>query len=71
MPEGEGRQDVYEVCAACHSLMLVEQQRLSRKIWDETLDWMVEEQGMPVLEPAERERILDYLATYYSPETPR
>ena len=32
---------------------------------------MVEEQGMPELEPEERDRILDYLATHLGRETPR
>ncbi len=68
---GEGREDVFYACQACHSLKLVLQQRLSRDSWAETLDWMVEEQGMPPLEPDERERILGYLARYLSPETPR
>ncbi|MEE9301426.1 MAG: hypothetical protein V3V17_09935 [Alphaproteobacteria bacterium] len=47
------------------------QQRLSRDVWDETLDWMVEEQDMPELDPEARELILDYLGTYLSDKTPR
>lgn len=32
---------------------------------------MIEEQGMPEPEPQDYRRILDYLATHLSPETPR
>jgi len=48
----------------------VVQQRLSRDVWDETLDWMVEEQTMPELDPEERAVILDYLSTFLSATSP-
>jgi cytochrome c len=56
---------VASVCSACHSLHLVTQQGLSKQRWDETLDWMVEEQGMDELNPDDREAVLVYLSTYY------
>ncbi len=62
---------MFDLCQACHSLKIVLQQRLSREVWDETLVWMIEEQGMPAPEPAHYTRLLDYLGTYLSPETPR
>ena len=66
LPPGPGREEVYYTCKACHSLMLVQQQGLSRIDWEETLDWMVEEQGMDAIEDeATRDLILDYLATHY------
>jgi len=68
LPIGEGRDDVFYLCSACHSIKTVVQQRLSRDVWDETLDWMVEEQGMPALEEEERQQILEYLSTYVSPD---
>lgn len=71
LPEGPGRDIVFYHCAICHSTRLVLQQRLSRGVWDETLDWMVEEQGMNELEPEIRKIVLDYLSTHLSPETPR
>ncbi len=71
LPPGEGREDVFYLCQACHSLKTVLQQRLSRDVWDETLVWMIEEQGMPAPEPAEYARLLDYLGTYLSPQAPR
>ena len=61
LPEGEGRDEVYGVCGGCHSIKLVIQQGLSRDVWDELLDWMVEEQGMPELDAETRGIVLDYL----------
>ncbi|MFQ5955317.1 MAG: hypothetical protein ACE5JZ_09670 [Kiloniellales bacterium] len=71
LPPGPGREEVFYTCTACHSIMLVKQQRLRRDVWDETLDWMVEEQDMPELDPDQRKIILDYLSTYLSATTPR
>ncbi len=71
LPPGEGRETTFDICNACHSTMLVAQQRLAREIWDETLDYMVEEHGMDALEPEERKEILDYLSTNLSEDTPR
>ncbi|MDX1402307.1 MAG: hypothetical protein R3245_10320 [Kiloniellales bacterium] len=65
LPPGPGREEVYYSCQACHSLAIVKQQGLSRESWDETLVWMVEEQGMPEPDPVERNLILDYLANHY------
>jgi cytochrome c5 len=65
LPVGKGREVVFGLCQACHSLAIVKQQGLSRASWDETLTWMVEEQGMPALDPATRNLVLDYLATHY------
>lgn len=66
LPPGDGREEVYYTCNACHSLKLVTQQGMNRSRWDETLDWMVEEQGMNEIEDiATRTRILDYLSTHF------
>ena len=68
LPPGEGRDEVLGFCGACHSMRLVTQQGLSRSIWDEVLDYMVEEQEMAELEPEDRKLILDYLARFYGPD---
>lgn len=65
LPEGPGRELVFGICQICHSLAIVKQQGLDRESWDETLVWMVEEQGMPSLDPKIRKLILDYLVTHY------
>jgi cytochrome c len=66
LPAGSGREAVFYTCNSCHSLMLVTQQGMSRDRWDETLEWMVEEQGMTEIDDvATRDLILDYLATHF------
>ncbi len=65
LPEGTGRDDVEALCGSCHSLRLVTQQGLARDVWSEVIDYMVEEQDMPELEPDEEVLILDYLARFY------
>jgi hypothetical protein len=66
MPEGPGRDTVFYMCTACHSMQIVVQQGLSRERWDTVLVWMVEEQGMAELDTATRAEILDYLETHYN-----
>ncbi len=65
LPEGVGREEVFYACQACHSLMLVTQQGLDRESWEETLVWMIEEQGMGELDADEWRLILEYLSTFY------
>ena len=68
LPQGPGREEVFGICRACHSLMIVKQQGLTREAWDETLVWMVEEQGMPELDDEYLNLVLDYLASHYGPD---
>lgn len=71
LPPGEGRPVVYAYCTACHSTRIILQQGMSRSRWDQTLDWMVKEQGMPEPGPEAREVLLDYLAAQFPAEQPR
>ncbi len=71
LPDGPGKEEAFYLCHGCHSFFLVRQQRLSRPHWDELLDWMVEEQGMPEIESEERQLVLDYLEANYGETTPR
>ena len=65
LPEGDAQAEVYGVCSACHSLMIVQQQGLSKQSWLDTLDWMIEEQGMAELPEEMLDRIAGYLAEHY------
>ncbi|SEA08123.1 hypothetical protein [Microbulbifer marinus] len=65
LPPGAGQAEVYGLCSSCHSLMIVKQQRLSKEAWLDTLDWMIEEQGMPRLPPKSLDLIASYLAEHY------
>jgi cytochrome c len=64
LPPGEGVDEVYYGCIACHSLRTVTNGGYSRAVWDELLHWMVEEQGMMDPDPEIRVIMLDYLTTY-------
>jgi len=70
-PEGKGREETANMCAACHSGRLVSQQGMSRAQWDNTLDFMTEQHKMPKLEGEERALILDYLAAAFPPKARR
>jgi cytochrome c len=65
LPPGKGREETFYMCAPCHSLKMVTQQGLSAVRWEEAIDWMVAEQEMPPLDPADRKLIVDYLAKFY------
>ena len=69
LPAGKGQVETFAFCSACHSLMIVKQQKLSREDWQETLEWMVEEQGMDELPPEAESLVLDYLSLHFG-ETP-
>jgi len=68
LPPGKGRDEVFNICGACHSLRLVTQQGLPRWRWVEVLAYMVEEQEMEKLDPNDQKLILDYLAKWYGPD---
>jgi hypothetical protein len=55
-------------CSVCHSYRLVEQQRLDRANWDWVMDDMIDKYGATWIDPALRERIVDYLVQHHGPE---
>ncbi len=65
LAEGEGRELVRAHCTGCHSAQLIVQNAGGRAVWRGRLAWMRESQGMPALEAAVEEAILDYLAARY------
>jgi hypothetical protein len=69
-PAGAGREETFYACTACHNFTLVAQQGQTRAQWNETLDWMTERHGMPPLEGKDREVVLGYLASAFSPKAP-
>jgi hypothetical protein len=71
LPEGEGREEVFFSCVACHSMGTVMQQRLSRRWWEITIERMVDDMGMPEPEADELELILDYLEEHLGQDSPR
>ena len=71
LPADVGRDEVEAYCGACHSLKIVVQQGLSRAAWEETLQWMVDEQEMEPLETEDHKLVLDYLSKHVSIEAHR
>ena len=67
---GEGFEMVKGTCSVCHSTALITQNRFTREGWHEKIVWMQETQGLWDLGTSEPP-ILDYLAAYYSPESPK
>jgi len=66
-PEGEGRDETFYTCGACHAFKLVASQGFSRERWNETIDLMNERHGMAKLEGPDREIVLNYLAKSFPP----
>ena len=71
LPEGEGREEVYFNCIACHSTAIVQQQRMNQTVWQRTLTRMVEEMGMPALPEDEHELVIEYLVEHFGQDVPR
>lgn len=65
-----GVEETFYTCTACHSEMIIAQQGLTRKKWDELFEWMVDEQGMDEIEEPDRSAILDYLTKHYNTDRP-
>jgi hypothetical protein len=65
--QGEHLDLVISNCTGCHSSKLIIQNRASREGWIGMIKWMQETQNLPDLGENE-DKIVDYLATYYSPE---
>ena len=69
LPAGEGRDDAFYQCSACHGFALVARQGMDRARWEETWELMVTRHGMADPGPEAREAILAYLAEAYPART--
>ncbi len=70
LPEGPGREETFGLCSACHAYRVVSNQGMTRERWDETMAWMTQRHGMPDIQGADRDLILDYLARHHPPRAP-
>lgn len=66
LPAGPGREAVVARCLSCHESDLIAQQRLSRIGWTRSVDKMIRWGAM--VDPDEREPMLDYLAAHFAPK---
>ncbi|WP_291296009.1 hypothetical protein [Elioraea sp.] len=71
LPDGDGRDETFYSCTACHSTALIRRSGFTRQQWDDLMDWMVEKQNMNPLEADERKLIVDYLARAFPPRRTR
>ncbi|WP_337876190.1 cytochrome C-552 [Elioraea sp.] len=71
LPEGEGREETFYTCTACHNTALIRRSGFTREQWDDLMDWMVTRQNMPPLEADQRKVIVDYLAEHFPPRRTR
>lgn len=69
LPEGPGREAAFYQCSACHGFNLVARQGLTRALWEDTWNLMVERHGMVDPGPADREAILAYLEAAFPPRS--
>ena len=69
-PAGQGRDETFYACTACHGFKLVAQQGMSRAQWDDSVNLMTRRHNMPPLDDKDRAVVLDYLAATYPPRAP-
>jgi hypothetical protein len=69
-PAGPGRDDAFYACTACHNFKLVAQQGMTRRQWEDSLQWMTDRHGMTPLKADEQKIVLDYLESTFPPRTP-
>ena len=62
-------EEVRAYCSGCHSVDLVTSQHNSAAGWQQTIRTMQRSHNMVDLPDPTEERIVDYLATHYAPET--
>ncbi len=67
LPGGPGRDETFYVCTACHGSAIVRQQGMTRELWSQTIDYMVERQKMEPLEAQLRALIVNYLGENFPP----
>ena len=58
-------------CIACHSAMLITQQRGSAKQWLDMIRWMQAKQNLWQFDPDTEQKIIAYLAENYPPQEGR
>ena len=69
-PAGAGCDDAFYACTACHNFKLVAQQGMTRRQWEDSLQWMTDRHKMPPLPEKEEKVVLDYLEATFPPRAP-
>jgi hypothetical protein len=69
-PAGPGRDDTFYACTACHNFKLVAAQGMTRRQWEDSLQWMTDKHKMAPLPDKEKKIVLDYLEATFPPSAP-
>ena len=68
LPAGPIQAKAQTACLECHDARIITQQRLSRNAWTAEVDKMV--RWGTVLDPKDRDALIDYLSTNFPPDKP-
>src|SRR6266566_5499964 len=66
LPAGAMKQKATTACLECHEARIIVQQRLSKPVWTKEVDKMVK--WGAVVEANDRDALIDYLSTNFSPD---
>jgi mono/diheme cytochrome c family protein len=68
LPAGPMQARATTACLECHEARIILQQRLSKAAWAKEVDKMTK--WGAVVDPADRDALIDYLSTNFSPDKP-
>jgi hypothetical protein len=68
LPPGPMQAKATTACTECHEARIILQQRLSKAAWAKEVDKMTK--WGAVVDPAERDALIDYLSSNFSPDKP-
>jgi len=66
LPPGPMRAKATTACLECHEARIILQQRLSKAAWTKEVDKMIK--WGAVVDPTDRDSLIDYLSTNFSPD---
>ncbi|MFZ0814446.1 MAG: hypothetical protein WAM78_02945 [Candidatus Sulfotelmatobacter sp.] len=69
LPPGPMQAKATTTCLECHEARIILQQRLSKATWTKEVDKMTK--WGAVVDPADRDALIDYLSTNFSPDKPQ
>jgi mono/diheme cytochrome c family protein len=68
LPPGPMQAKATTACLECHEARIILQQRLSKAAWTKEVDKMTK--WGAVVDPADRDALIEYLSTNFSPDKP-
>jgi hypothetical protein len=68
LPQGPMAEKATTACMECHEARIILQQRLSKTAWTKEVDKMTK--WGAVVDPSDRDALIDYLSTNFSPDKP-